>query len=126
MSQRNSLTPATQHHVPTPTQTLKRYEGKRLHGQAIVTVNGQPLNPRFDLRNHSPNGFEWGYGGSGPAQLALAILANCLRDDEQALTLYQGFKWKVIASLPHEGWTLTGDQIRDALQAIEKERHETD
>jgi len=28
--------------------------------------------PRSDLRNHSPNGFEWGYSGSGPAQLALA------------------------------------------------------
>ena len=39
-------------------------------------------------------------GGSGPAQLALAILADHLGDDEQALNLYQRFKWAVIAELP--------------------------
>jgi len=37
------------------------------------------------LWNHSPDGFEWGYGGSGPAQLALAI--------------YQDFKLALIAAL---------------------------
>ena len=30
----------------------------------------QPLNPRLDLWSHSPTGFEWGYPGSGPAQLS--------------------------------------------------------
>jgi hypothetical protein len=30
------------------------------------------LELRLDLFNHSPIGFEWGYGGSGPAQLAPA------------------------------------------------------
>src|SRR2546426_5830744 len=42
-------------------------------------------NPRLDLWNHSPTGFECGYGGSGPAQLALALLAEHLRNDEQAV-----------------------------------------
>ena len=28
---------------------------------------GHPLPPRLDLANKSPSGFEWGYGGSGPA-----------------------------------------------------------
>ncbi len=45
---------------------------------------------RLDLYNHSPTGFEWGYWGSGPAQLALAMLADCLASDEQAL-LYQRY-----------------------------------
>jgi hypothetical protein len=36
------------------------------------------LDPRLDLYNHSPTGFAWGYGGSGPAQLALALLADVL------------------------------------------------
>jgi hypothetical protein len=35
-----------------------------------------PLPIRLDLRNHSPTGFEWGYRGSGAAQLSLAILAD--------------------------------------------------
>ena len=54
-------------------ETMKTYEGSRQGYAVIVTVNGRPLNPRLDLYNHSPTGFEWGYCGSGPAQLALAI-----------------------------------------------------
>ena len=41
-------------------------------GRCAVTKDGRKLNPRLDLFNHSPTGFEWGYGGSGPAQTALA------------------------------------------------------
>jgi hypothetical protein len=71
-------------------------------GPAVVTVDDRPLRPRNDLRNHSPDGFQWGYGGSGPAQLALAILAEATGDDEAALMFYQDFKWQYVA-------TLTGD-----------------
>ena len=54
------------------------------------------LPPRNDLRDHSPDGFAWGYGGSGPSQFALAILAF-LTDDKTAEALYQDFKWEFIA-----------------------------
>jgi hypothetical protein len=81
-------------------------------------LNGNPLNPRLDLRNHSPNGFEWGYCGSGPAQLALAILADHLANDEQALDFYQRFKWAVIAELPKRGWTLTSAQIEESQEIL--------
>jgi len=63
---------------------VKRYEGRREGYAVIVTVDGVPLNPRLDLYNHSPTGFEWGYGGSGPAQLALATpnaLEHLVQDD---------------------------------------------
>ena len=65
--------------------------------------------------DHSPTGFEWGYGGSGPAQLALAILADFLGDDRLALELYQAFKWEVIGKLGHQGWNLTAAEIEDWL-----------
>ena len=94
---------------------MKRYEGKRSAGKVFVTVNGRALDPRFDLRTHSPTGFEWGYGGSGPAQLALAILADWLGNDDEAVILHQDFKRSVIASLPYRGWTLTENEIRNAL-----------
>ena len=97
---------------------MNRYEGRRRWRATKVTVNGRPLDPRLDLRSHSPAEFEWGYGGSGPAQLALAILADHLADDRQALDLYQRFKWTVIAELPRHSWTLTGRQIDEALQSI--------
>jgi hypothetical protein len=102
---------------------VKQYEGKRSYGQCSVTVNGRVLDPRLDLCFHSPDGFEWGYCGSGPAQLALAILADHLSDDRQALDMYQRFKWAVIAGLPRRHWTLDSRDIDQAIQAVRD--HET-
>jgi len=100
---------------------MKTYAGCR-EGYAVdVTVNGRPLNPRLDLWNHSPTGFEWGYCGSGPAQLALALLADHLADDEQALVFYQRFKWAVVVEFPRRRWTLTSQEIDDALQRIREQ-----
>ena len=97
---------------------MRIYQGIR-QGRAVdVTVNGCRLNPRFDLWNHSPTGFEWGYGGSGPAQLALALLADHLRDDDAAVSLHQDFKFAVVARLPKRGWTLTSEQIQAAVRAL--------
>ena len=97
---------------------MKRYEGRREGYAVIVTVDGRRLNPRHDLWNHSPTGFEWGYGGSGPAQLALAILADHCGNDEQAFNFHHRFKWAVIAELPSRRWTLTSDGIAAVLQKL--------
>jgi len=102
------------------------YEGKRPQtffpaSVYRITDAGEriPLEPRFDLANHSPTGFEWGYGGSGPAQLALAILADHLRDDERALRLYQMFKAKVIAVIDQSEWQMTSEFIERVVMALE-------
>ena len=75
---------------------MKRYQGRRQRHAPEVTVDGRPLDPRLDLCSHSPSGFEWGYGGSGPAQLALALLAR----------------------LSFRGWELTGTQMETWLDII--------
>lgn len=98
------------------TQVFKHYHGTRTPreaGPAVVTVNGQPLNPRNDLRNHSPDGFQWGYGGSGPAQLALALVADATRSDAVAVLWYQRFKAGVIAGFQADDWYLTDAEIID-------------
>lgn len=100
---------------------MKVYEGRRQGYAVIVTVDGRPLKTRLDLYNHSPTGFEWGYCGSGPAQLALAILADHLGDDREALNLYQRFKWAVVVELPRRRWTLTGQEIDQALESIREQ-----
>ena len=97
---------------------MKRYTGSRTEHGVTVTVDGVRLNSRLDLRNHSPTGFEWGYGGSGPAQLALAILADHLAIDAKALADYQNFKWHVVANLPLEGWTLSSAEIEEVLRRL--------
>jgi hypothetical protein len=96
-----------------------------------VTVNGADLQPRADLRNHSPSGwpnggppFTWGYSGPGSAQLALAICADYLGDDERALRIFESFKARCIVELkgqddePLQGWALAGDQIGLLLAEI--------
>lgn len=63
-----------------------------------VLLNGKILDPgpSQKIRNHSPDGFCWGYGGSGPAQLALAVMLKLTGKSDN----YQDFKFKVIAALP--------------------------
>ena len=97
---------------------MKTYTGRREYHLTIVTVNDRPLDPRLDLWEHSPSGFEWGYGGSGPAQLALALLADHLGDDELAMALHQDFKLAVVAKLSQPTWLLTSDQIEEAVQLL--------
>lgn len=65
-----------------------------------VYIGANRLNPSVSRRivNHSPDGFQWGYGGSGPSQLALSILL-CYTGQENAIRLYQDFKWDVVAKL---------------------------
>jgi hypothetical protein len=78
-------------------------------------------------RHHSPTGFEIGYGGSGPADLALNILARFLplapgddgvrlwdgtRVSQAAWDLHQPFKWQFVATMDREeGGTLAGALI---------------
>ena len=70
------------------------------------------LDLRLDLRNHPATGFAWGYGGSGPAQLALALLADATGDDEVALTHYLDYKKTVVEQWTWgEDWTLEWQDI---------------
>lgn len=104
---------------------MKRYVGK-LGGLVIVIEEGKPerrLNPRLDLRSHSPTGFAWGYMGSGPAQLALAILADALGQDGEpdALSFYQTFKADVIAPMkPGIGFELTEGVVLRLVETYQR------
>ena len=60
---------------------------------------------------HSPTGVEWGYGGSGPADLALSVLL-ALTDEQAANALYHCFKHEVVASVPEAGGVLRAADVR--------------
>ncbi|HUI34241.1 MAG TPA: DUF6166 domain-containing protein [Stellaceae bacterium] len=96
---------------------MKTYVGGRSLAGAQVTVGGKPLDPRFDLKRLSPTGFEWTYEGNGPAQLALALLADHLGDDAKALRLYEPFMRAVVADLDNS-WELTSAEIDAALEGM--------
>jgi hypothetical protein len=110
--------------------TPRKYEGKRADGFVRVLADGKLLHPGPSQRieNHSPTGFEWGYAGSGPAQLALAILLDYFQFTQteepkrKAQMLHQDFKFAFVCQFPKAGWTLTGDQIDGWLQAVSAAR----
>jgi len=101
------------------------------HDHVLVSRDGVTAPLAHHVR-HSPSGFSWGYGGSGPAETARCILADFLDIaplDKPAGVfgpgslpeidmLYQQFKFDVIASLPQGlGWTITGATIAEWLVA---------
>jgi hypothetical protein len=67
----------------------------------FITDREVKLLPRPIVR-HSPTGFEWGYGGSGPADLAANILALFVCWKE-AWRLHQHYKEEVVSQIPEEG-----------------------
>ncbi len=93
---------------------MKVYEAGRGLAGATVTVDGEPLDPRFDVRRFSPAGFEWTYEGDGPRQLALALLCDHIGDPRQALALTEDFMREVVAELDN-AWMLTSEDIEQAL-----------
>ncbi len=105
---------------------MKRYRGAVTDHGSAVTVEDEGgcrgLDPRRDLRDHSPAGFSWGFAGSGPAQLALALAADATGDDDRARAAYQRLKARLVAALPAEGWELTERQVLDAVRDAERER----
>src|SRR5689334_6824370 len=91
-----------------------KYVGRRTEsGCEVLKVTGkgeESLDARLDLWSHSPSGFHWGYPGSGPAQTALAILADAV-GDRLAVPLHQEFKRAFIARASEEGFELSAEEV---------------
>lgn len=76
---------------------------------------------------HSPTGLEWGYAGSGPADLALnvlnAVVPPCSDDlapvrcqhgwaSDTAMRLHQDFKCDIVSGIPRNGGVLAMAEVR--------------
>lgn len=88
-----------------------------------VYINGLLLDPAESLAvfNHSPDGFNWGYGGSGPAQLSLALLLAVGIRKATAIRLHQRFKMDVIAKIPAEDdFRMTIKSVRNWVKAEQR------
>lgn len=81
-------------------------------------TSSRPLPLHLELRNHSPTGFAWGYGGSGPAQLALAILMDATGEQALALRFYQEFKFYFVAGWG-DSWCITQAEVFSFLASRE-------
>jgi len=105
---------------------MKTYIGER-HGDSALTRvlvdDGTVRAPLGHDVKHSPTGFEWGYAGSGPSELARCILIDYLEGAGQKEEMdwveanYQAFKFDVVAGLPKEGFELTEQQVSGWAEA---------
>jgi hypothetical protein len=98
---------------------MKTYSGTRAFDGLDVRVDGAALNPRFDLKTFSKNGFEWSFEGASPQQLALAILADAA-DDATALRLSAPFMQAIVANFDND-WEMTEEDVQLAVRALEKQ-----
>ena len=107
------------------------YYGVRsaIYNASVRRSDGVYLKDSRNMADHSEE-LEWGYGGSGPAQAALALLMDTLEDadhylgardiwgakfDEKAkwvLSHYQKFKWEVVSELDRKGFSLPQEDVR--------------
>ena len=100
----------------------KTYIGERTPlGLRVLVDDGETRALLEHHVRHSPTGFECGYAGSGPSDLARCILIDHLdlhravRADPEALlgVDYQAFKFAVIAGLPRdEHWELPAASVQ--------------
>ncbi len=99
----------------------KTYHGKRGgdHARVTVTEDGT-TRPLRHIVHHSPTGFEWGYGGSGPADLALALCADVL-GERPSVALYQAVKESLVCGIAEDEWHLSDVVLLDHI-ARAKER----
>ena len=105
---------------PSTRPPLTGYRGRYVQHNVIVErlpdrTRLSPARSRT-LQSHS-RAFEWGYAGSGPSQLGLAILLDYTREERLAPAHYQAFTRDVIAMFG-ESWELLTDEIDAALRRL--------
>src|SRR5437016_1886407 len=113
---------ALHRHIAERSAQIPYRGGRSLDGAVVTVAEGEqirPLDPRFDLKRLSGTGFEWTYEGAGPAQLALALLADHLGDDAEALRLHDALMRAVVAELDNS-WELSSADIDAALAELPK------
>jgi hypothetical protein len=101
------------HASPTGPDPLRR-QSTRLH--ALLDHAEKPLTrPLPHHVVHSPDGFAWGYAGSGPADLSLAILHREIGETIPP-RVYLPFRDQVVARLPADGFELPASQVWDWIR----------
>jgi hypothetical protein len=107
------------------TPSIVCFAGQRRGNETAVTmiVDGttRELPLHLGVYRHSPSGFEWGYLGSGPAQLALALCVEVV-GPERAVRVHQVVKDRLVARLDGDDWVLTGHQVLQVIEAEERDR----
>lgn len=96
---------------------MKTYTGDRTIDGVKVLVDGRPLPDRSDINCFSQMGFEWGYEGAEPRQLAFALLIDHCGKSDFARSSCEQFMRSVIANFDNE-WLVTSEDIEEYIAII--------
>ena len=92
------------------------FSGSRtVFGNCRVSYGGKELDPRLDLFYHARDGFDWGYMGAGPLQLAFAMLV-VVAGERVARDEKTEFAKEVIAKLDKKEWRISAEDVETWLQ----------
>jgi len=119
--------------MPAKQKQDKLYPDTRYFARRVSECGHQPVYKQLlpdgeptalaILPSQKPNdhshGFQWGYGGSGPAQLSLALLLDVTSNPDLALAYYQQFKRDIVASWGDE-WTIFSGEILEWVKVQER------
>lgn len=106
-------------------------------GVFMVRVGGPGdvvTNVEHRVKHHSPTGLEYGYGGSGPSDMALNLCEMIVEEEgfekdgfvemsgekvsRTTYRLYQDVKWAIIAKVDDSGGILKYDEVLDVFKEI--------
>lgn len=100
---------------------MKTYEGRAPKDGGpgtIIVIDGDSNKTVLPApQRHSPDGFQWGYGGSGPADTAYALLLDVTGLIPPPV-MYQRFKFEVVANFDLE-FTITENEIQKWVEEYE-------
>ena len=94
---------------------------KTLLGSKYVTYGEVELPLRYDLFSQSKDGFDWGYNGSGPLQLAFSMLYQ-LSDKEFSRAYASKFANEVIKTFPSRDWVMSGSEVLEWIKQQQPEK----
>lgn len=113
MAEQTAMEQKARSNIEIRTTVRDGYAGARGPDGAVKVVgirNGVQY-PLQHLVHHSPSGMEWGYGGSGPADLARSIIGDVLGTDDPDPAVYQDFKQEFVSGWG-DRWEISLDEIR--------------
>lgn len=86
-------------------------------GRAVVIEQGEELRPLPIAESARIRGYAWGRAGTGPREVARAILLDTTGNPMLAERLCRPLTWEVVANLPGDGFRLTRREVEEWVAA---------
>lgn len=86
------------------------------------TASGIRTNVPRSIYKHSPTGYNFGYGGSGPSDFALNVCLAAGIHADVAYRHYQSVKWTFISGATGDRLEIDPNDVRVYVDALERQR----